>query len=264
MITVVQHQIDGLGHLYSPAGFGPFPGVLLLHGSEGSRGWIAHRDAAMLAARGFVAYPHPYSLGDVPWVGGDIWEVDLDATERAITALRGASLCSGKVGIYGWSRGGEHAILSAALMAKAASIAQPDALAAHAAPDRVQGAWRNLFIRQAKGQEQASPRWTWPRDGYDPTLPAWTWRGQPILPGSPIEIEAYSGPVFLSVGDQDEIWPADMTPRLADRIRHTGRSPEVHVYQGQLHMPDPTGWNRHLDLLVDFFGRHLVVQATAG
>lgn len=59
------------------------------------------------------------------------------------------------------------------------------------------------------------------------------------------------------VGDQDEIWPADMTPRLAQRLRDAGRSPEVHVYEGQPHMPAPSGWDAHLGLLLDFFSRNL-------
>lgn len=94
MSAIVQHDVAGLGHLYSPEGPGPFPAILLLHGSEGARGWIAHRDAAIFAARGFIAYPHPYSAGDIPWVGGDIWEADLDATERALAALREMKLCT--------------------------------------------------------------------------------------------------------------------------------------------------------------------------
>lgn len=257
MLNIVQLDIDGLGHCYAPKGPGPFPALLLLHGSEGSRGWLAHRDAAIFAAHGFLAYPHPYSLGDTPWIGGDIWQVNLDGAEQALAALRATHLCAGKVGVYGWSRGAEHAILATALLAACDSSALPDAVAAHAAPDKVMGAWRNLFARKAETSLVSSADWTFQHALYDPALPAWTWRSRPIPPGAPVDIEAYAGPLFLSVGDQDEVWPAEMTARLAERLRQAGRAPEVHVYEGQLHMPDPACWNRHLSLVLDFFGRHL-------
>jgi len=263
MLSVIQRDIPALGHSYAPAGPGPFPALLLLHGSEGSRGWLAHRDAALFAAHGFLAIPYGYSVGDNPWVGGDIWETDLDATEQALAALRASKLCGGKVGVYGWSRGGEHALLSTALLAGCASDSLPDAVAAHAAPDVVISAWRNLFARHPEQRKDdvvaPPPRWGWPSDRDDSSLSAWTWRGETIPPDAPIEIERYPGPIFLSVGDQDEIWPAEMTTRLADRLRRAGRTPEVHIYEGQLHTPDPAGWNRHLGLLLDFFGRSLAV-----
>ena len=257
-LTVTQRDLPGLGHSYSPDGPGPFPAILLLHGSEGARGWLAHRDAAIFAAHGFLAVPYAYSVGDNPWVGGDICNTPLDATEQALATLRASHLCAGNVGVYGWSRGGEHALLSTALLAECGSASLPDAVAAHAPPDRVEGAWRNRFVRQPDAS--TTPGWDWPASSEGPELAAWIWRGQPVPRGSPIEIERYAGPLFLSVGDQDEIWSADMMPCLADRLRRAGRTPEVHIYEGQPHMPDPAGWNRHLGLLLDFFDRSLSRQ----
>ncbi|WP_156406054.1 hypothetical protein [Phenylobacterium sp. Root700] len=48
-----------------------------------------------------------------------------------------------------------------------------------------------------------------------------------------------------------------MTPNLAANLRDAGRDPEVHIYAGQLHMPDPETWNEDLGLLLDFFRRAL-------
>jgi len=255
-LSVVQCELSGLGHAYAPAGDGPFPAIVLLHGSEGAGGWLGHRDAALFAAHRFLAYPLPYAVGGGPWIGGDIWNVALDHTEQALERLRALPICNGKVGIYGWSRGGEHALLATALMAAVGSAAQPDAVAAHAAPDRTFAAWRNTFARRPD-DAAPPPHWDWQEARYDPDLPAWSWRGEPVPHHLPIELEAYAGPVFLSTGDQDEIWPAAMTSRMADRLRGAGRTPEVHIYEGQPHMPGPAAWNRHHGLLLDFFRRSL-------
>jgi dienelactone hydrolase len=258
-LRIRQSDAAGLGHLYAPAGDGPWPAILLLHGSEGALGWLGHREAALFAAHGFLALPFAYSVGGNHWIGGDIWEADLDRIEAALAGLRAHPLCNGKAGVYGWSRGAEHALLATGLMAAAGSPHLPDAVAAHSPPDVVQGAWRNLFarLRDPEGGARPPPMWSFRSDRLRPDLPAWRWRGRPMDAGAPIPIEAYAGPIFLSVGDQDELWPADMTPRLADRLRAAGRDPEVHVYEGQAHMPDAAAWNVHLERLISFFGRTL-------
>ena len=258
-LRICQSDAPGLGHLYAPAGDGRWPAILLLHGSEGDRGWLGHREAALFAAHGFLALPFAYSSGGNPWVGGDIWETDLDRTEAALAALRAHPRCDGRLGLYGWSRGAEHALLVTALMAEAASPHLPDALAAHAPPDTVQGAWRNLFARSRDAEDglPPPPTWAFRSDRFRPDLAAWRWRGRQVSAAAPIALEAYAGPVFLSVGDRDELWPAEMTPRLAARLRAAGRDPEVHIYEGQAHMPDPATWNVHLERLLSFFHRHL-------
>jgi dipeptidyl aminopeptidase/acylaminoacyl peptidase len=257
-LRVVQSDAPGLGHLYAPADEGRFPAMLLLHGSEGAGGWLGHREAALFAAHGYLALPMHYSVGDNPWIAGDIWMIPIDETVRIIAALRAHPRCDGRLAVYGWSRGAEHALLAAALMANDASPDRPDAVAAHAPPDRVQGAWRNLFDRREEGEPiQPPPVWGFRGDRLVEGAAAWTWRGQPLVTEAPIPIEAYAGPLFISVGGQDEIWPAEMAPRLVARLRAAGREPEFHTYAGQPHMPDPATWNRHLALLLDFFGRSL-------
>lgn len=256
---IVQSQAPGLEHLYAPAGEGRHPALLLLHGSEGRLGWLAHREAAIFAAHGYMAAPFGYSVGDNHWIGGDIWSVALEDTEAAITALRAHRRCNGRLGVYGWSRGGEHALLATGLMAAARSPHLPDAVAAHTPPDRVVGAWRNLFYRRPDAVDPMGPPPAW---GFDETRfvagpPAWTWRGAPLAEGAPIPIEAFEGPIFLSVGEADELWPADMTARLAARLTAAGRDVTFVSYPGQPHMPEPAAWNAHLANLLAFFGRAL-------
>jgi acetyl esterase/lipase len=48
-----------------------------------------------------------------------------------------------------------------------------------------------------------------------------------------------------------------MTKRLAERLRQHGQSAEVHLYEGQDHIPSSAGENEHHELLISFFERHL-------
>ncbi len=258
-MLIEQSQSPGLGHFYAPAGEGRHPALLLLHGSEGALGWLGHRDAATFAAHGYVALPLTYAVGGNPWIGGDIWNAPLDATEQAMAALRAHSRCNGRLGVYGWSRGAEHALLATGLMAEAGSPHLPDAVAAHAPPDLVHGAWRNLFYRHPEAGDPIAPppAWGFMEERVVAGLPAWTWRGAPVPAGAAIPIEAFAGPVFLSVGEADELWPPEMAPRLAERLRAAGRDVELHSYPGQPHMPHPAGWNTHLENLLAFFDRTL-------
>ena len=70
--------------------------------------------------------------------------------------------------------------------------------------------------------------------------------------------ERYDGPLFISHGEQDAVWGADRTQRLAKRLRAAGRRPEVHIYKGEGHVLRPEAQNTHYLRVVDFFGRALI------
>jgi hypothetical protein len=74
-LKIVSRSLPNAGRGYSPAGEGPFPAVLLLHGS-----------AAILAAHGFLAIPFGYSNGGNHWNAGDIINVPLNRTAEALAA----------------------------------------------------------------------------------------------------------------------------------------------------------------------------------
>lgn len=237
------------GSVYHPAGEGPWPGVLLLHGSSG--GWVGWNDqkALMLAVHGFAAYAFPYSRNGNAWNAGDIVDVELERTEQALRAFRELPEVGPKVGLYGISRGGEHALLITSLLAAEGSPALPDALAAHAPADVVIGAFRAAWWRNDQDREP-----------WDPAALSWLWRGKRdgLMPGTPIEIERYTGPVFMSHGEKDLMWTAEMTRRLEARLRAAGRDPEVHYYEDQGHGFDPETANIQWERLIAFFRRHLV------
>ncbi|WP_300303839.1 acyl-CoA thioester hydrolase/BAAT C-terminal domain-containing protein [Ferrovibrio sp.] len=249
-LQIVNRYLPDLGPTYSPPGEGPFPAVLLLHGSEGAWAGWTHRAAVILAAHGFLAFPFGYSVGGNGWNAGSIIDVPLDKTEASLARLRALPLVNGKVGIYGVSRGAEHALLLTALMVQSGCPDLPNAVAVHSPPDVICGAFK-----AASWRDQGDPGW----QVWDPALRAWTWRGtsDALLPTTPIGIEIYEGPLFLSHGTADKIWSVEMTRRLEARLRQNGRDPEVHYYEDQGHALGSAADNIHNEKLIAFFGRHL-------
>jgi len=249
-LKIVRRLIPDWGTTYGPPGEGPFPAVMIFHGSEGAMSGWSHRNAVLLAAHGFLAFPFGYSKGGNAWNAGNIEEVPLDRSVNALAALRAFDYTSDKLALYGVSRGAEHALLLTSLMAREGLPGLPDAVAAHSPPDVICGAFDARRYR-----DSGDPGWI----SWDPAKRAWSWRGSSddLLPTTPIEIERFNGPLFLSHGTADRVWSADMTIRLTDRLRSSGRNPEVHYYEGQDHIPGSSVENEHHDHLVSFLERHL-------
>ena len=249
-LKIVRRLLPDWGATYGPPGDGPFPAVLVLHGSEGAWAGWSHRTAVLLAAHGFLAFPFGYSKGGNPWNAGSILDVPLDHTVEALAALRSSVLAGPSIGLYGVSRGAEHALLVTSLMVRDGLEGVPDAVAVHAPADVICGAFH-----AATWRDRGDPGW----QVWDPADTAWTWHGtsEALRPTTPIEIERYTGPVFLSHGSADTMWSSEMTRRLEKRLTAAGRGPEVHYYEGQDHLPDSPTENEHHALLLDFFIRHL-------
>ena len=250
-MKIVGHWIPDVGLAYGPPGEGPFPAVMILHGSEGAWAGWSHAEAMLFAAHGFLALPFGYSKGGNIWNAGSIIDVALDDTAAALVKFRGAALCGPKLGLYGVSRGAEHALLVTSLMVRAGDAGVPDAVGAHAPPDVICGAFDGATWR-----DRGDPGWR----AWDPGERAWTWRGSSdeLLPTAPIEIERYPGPLFLSHGTEDELWSVAMTQRLADRLHRHDRRPEIHYYEGQGHVPMGDAANAHYAHVIGFFARHLI------
>jgi hypothetical protein len=174
-LKIIRRPLPNWGWGYSPPGDGPFPAILLLHGSDGKWSGWSHRTAAILAAYGFLAMPYGYSNGGNSWNAGDIIDVPLDRTAEALAALRAFSFSGNRIGLYGVSRGAEHALLLASLMARDGVAGLPDAIAVHSAPDVVCGAFNARMWR-----DSGDPGW----QPWDPANRAWTWRGssEELLP----------------------------------------------------------------------------------
>jgi len=99
-LKIIRRSVPSCGSGYGPPGDGPFPAILLLHGSEGKwSGWI-YRTAVILAAHDFLAIPFGYSNGGNGWNAGNIIDVPLDRTAEALVALRTHELSGDKIGLY--------------------------------------------------------------------------------------------------------------------------------------------------------------------
>lgn len=249
-LKIVRRLLPEWGTTYGPPGDGPFPAVMVFHGSEGAWSGWSHRNAVLLAAHGFLAFPFGYSKGGNAWNAGSIEEVSLDRSVAALVALRAFSHAGLKLGVYGVSRGAEHAMLLTTLMLRNAVDGTPDAVAVHSPPDVVCGAFDARRYR-----DSGDPGW----QSWDPAGRAWSWRGSSdgLMPTQPIEIERFEGPLFLSHGTADRVWSVEMTRRLEARLKANGRKPEVHYYEGQDHIPNSDGENEHHDHLISFLQRHL-------
>ena len=87
-LKIALRLIPDWGTTYGPPGEGPFPAIMILHGSEGAWSGWSHRTAVILAAHGFLAFPFGYSKGGNWWNAGNIIDVPLDRTVEALAALR--------------------------------------------------------------------------------------------------------------------------------------------------------------------------------
>ena len=237
-------RIETLSHgpLYGSDDATPRPGIVIVHGGEGPWAGWSHRFAVILAARGFRALPISYGEGDI-FGAGPIRDVPLEPLGEAIAALADHPTVT-HTGAFGWSRGAEKLALYASLTGPDSALS---AIALHAGSDRIHSAFDPAAFKAGKGGLNT-----------DPGAPAaWTWRGAPLRPGEPIEIDRYPGPVFLSVGDEDEIWDHQMTLTLADRLEQSGTPADLLVAPNQGHGLtfdyEPTLWTR----LTAFFRRHL-------
>lgn len=248
--SIMRRLLPDFGTTYGPAGEGTWPAVLLLHGSEGGLSGWSHRNAVFLAAHGFLAFPFAYSSGGNTWNAGSIEDVELTRTASAIGALRELGPCNGKVALFGVSRGGEHALLVSALMARDGLDGQPDAVAVHAAADVVCAAFDARYYRDS-GDEG------W--QAWDPARRAWLWNGsaEDILPTTPIPVENYEGPVFLSHGENDRVWSVGMARRLEARLKAVSRDVEAHYFADEDHSLRSDAENAFNAKLISFLRRTL-------
>lgn len=250
MLSIVKRLLPEFGTTYGPSGEGPFPAVLVLHGSEGGLSGWSHCISALLASQGFLVYPHPYSRGGNAWNAGSIKDIPIDRVADALGALRSFEYSTNSVGLYGVSRGGELALLLASLMASEMLPGQADAVAAHSPSDVICGAFDAKRFR-----DPGDPGW----QEWDPADRAWTWRGNSdnLKPTTPIHIENYQGPLFLSHGTRDRVWSVEMTRRLEKKLKGRESPFEVHYYDGEDHICRSDADNKHYELLVRFFERFL-------
>lgn len=236
------------GTVYWPADKAPIGGVLCLHGSEGA--WAGWNDltCAMLAANGFVALAHRYNGAGAYPENLNIDDVPLEGAVGALEWLRDATsewACG--IGLYGASRGAEMALLLAQILSEDGHPALPDGVAVHSPPDAIWPAY--IFSDFQTGKAWAG----------DPARPAWSWKGshERTRPGLPLAAERYPGPVFVTQGEADQVWGAEMAHRLVARMNAADRAPEAHFFEGEGHVLRCPASDGAFAALINFFARHL-------
>jgi len=222
-----------VGVLYEPGDGRAHPGLVVLGGSEGG---FSEAEAAMFASRGFTALSLAYF--GVDRLPPTLQRIPIEYFGRAIEWMRRRREVNGRfVGICGASRGAEAALITAAAYGVGAVVAR--------SPSHVR--WEGVTARHFPG----GPAWT--LDGqplsYVPNYIPFGWgvsyvwntvtgRSVRLTPlfladlrryknvaGAEIPVEGIAGPVLLSSGLDDQIWPSSMMAgHLIQRLRRGSRA----------------------------------------
>jgi dienelactone hydrolase len=268
--------------LYAPNDGESHPGVVVLHGSEGGSLPYYRLEAEFLAAHGYAVLAFCwYNCRKNPITSpyAPLENVELRYAINAIKWLRRSQFVSGKkIALTGFSRGAEQSVILASLQDGARII---DAVAVHTPSDTIVGGFtwaasdKRCWICSSKdlacfnGSDDLD-RWDWQNIEWNPscgappknprteTIYAWLLDGVPLTLNSTIEIENFGKPVFITVGNQDEVWDHQKSVRLADRLKKHGKEVEIHIFEGEHHNFSPANENKRHELLLNFLGRVLL------
>ena len=231
---------DGLrGFLYYPAEGGPFPGVIILGGSEGGlfEGW-----ARAFASNGFAALTLAWF--GYPSLPEELVEIPLEYFDRAAAWMKAQpEVKAGGLGLMGGSKGGEAALLAASrnsdfravvAMTPAAHMWEGHTLRFFSPDYKPVSSWslggRPLpFVsfkvspqdkeKEMKGELASFVKFF--RDGLAQADPE-------TIRKTAIPVENISGPILLISGTDDQIWPSeDFCAAIMARLKKAGFAHEV-------------------------------------
>jgi dienelactone hydrolase len=226
---------DGMsGFLYYPAEGGPFPGVLILGGSNGGLyEWLAQA----LASNGFAALTLAYF--NYPGLPAELVEIPLEYFDKAKEWLKAQpKVKPGRLGLAGGSKGGELALLVASRWDDLGAVVAWTP-AAHVweglsqnyfSPDYVaRSSWslegRPLpFVEFKARPEDKEKEMKGELASYVPLHKrALVENGPAVLEQAAIRVERIKAPLLLVTGTLDQTWPADEFCReIAARLRKAG------------------------------------------
>ena len=189
------------GKLYLPEGDGPFPAVIVLHGSEGGIDFT-QGTAQRLARNGLAAFAFCYfSCPDAPLF---LERIDLEPLIEAIAYLQNRpDTHEEKIGVLGLSRGAELALIIGTLDEAVGPVVSI------MGSSRVNGA-----LHSAE--------------------PAWLLQGKP-LPFIAIPVETIDGPILLLHGQEDSTWPVSYSYIVAERLAANNHEYEMIIYPHRGH-----------------------------
>ncbi|GAB7014856.1 hypothetical protein JCM10550A_02220 [Methanogenium cariaci] len=229
------------GSFFCPKGSGPFPVVVCFGGSDG---WFTEPRAALLASHGIATFTVAYFGGEP--LTKELCEVPLEFFDRAVAFLMAHPAAdTDRMGIYGYSKGGELALLLASRDARIRAVAAYS-------PSSV--VWQS-----PKG---GAPKSSWTADGVPVPFVPMHFSGMKLLKlitGRPvafrevyeqglkkhpdkaeaarIPVEQIAGPVFLVSGTDDGVWPSTVMADAVEETLKTAGGAVTHLkYAGAGHL----------------------------
>ena len=217
---------EGLvGTLFTPAGQGPHPVVVVLNGSGGG---INEPRAALLASRGYQAFALGYFKA--PGLSPFITETPLEYLETGLRwAHRELRPKDGFVAVSGQSRGGELALLLGATfpdLVSAVIAFVPGAVVhgAQGAGDPARGGWQGTTWTRGGvalphlRQDNSAVHWhPWHGDAPPSRHHSVFFEGlkdKALAALARIPVENIAGPVLLISGRDDRAWPSSLYSRM--------------------------------------------------
>lgn len=247
--------------------------IVMLHGSEGGSERYVDMEANVLATQGYAVLALCYfdcnRVASLP--KQTLSNIQPTIVLDAVAWLRTQAQSNNKVVVYGYSRGGELSMIVGSLDMNEAN--RPNGIIAHSPSDVFVGPWNGgwkenicwLCIAGINKCTKDSPKsdYQWNAScgaDNDPkkmdfTKSSWIISGTNILAGKRIEIEKYTGPILITVGEKDEVWPADQTRRIEKTLIDAGKKPEVHYFPKEGH---GFMWDAELirkEMVLDFLQR---------
>ena len=226
-----------IGTLFLPEGTGARPAILVLSGSEGGTFEPA---AAQYAAQGYVTFALAYfGIDNLP---DDLEEIPVETVGRGLQWLKSHPRVKGdSIGVWGASKGAELALLSGSLFDDIKAVVAKSASA---------------YVFEGIGENMGKVHkssWTYKEESV-PFVPlqfnmrigasyGWArmtkrpWSTRPMysygikrakeLEAATIKVEDINGPVLVTGGGRDGVWPSDEMARvIADRLRSKGHQHE--------------------------------------
>lgn len=266
--------------IFTPSTDKSYPGIVLLHGSEGGSIPYVHTHAQILALEGFsVLTLCWFSCNKNPLTGppSPLYKINLNTIVKSIQWFQNSKFVKNKnFGIYGISRGAELALLLSELTSSIKNF-KPKAIAVHVPSDViVQGfswSWidkRCWVCKKKEKQCQKKPysptlfKWN-SSCGEKPSLnfytanyPAWTYNKQVLKTGRLIRVDKYKGPLFISHGTQDEYWKEIRSKKIKTLRDKYKLETELHIFKGESHVFKSKNEHKKKKLLNSFFKKHLL------
>jgi dienelactone hydrolase len=218
------------GRLFPGLGEGPHPGVLVLHGGGGARGY-EQTYAAMLAEHGYTVFCVEYF--GAPGVRDALFEVPLEEFQAAASwLLERESVRGGQVGAVGFSRGGEASLLVGSQFDEiGVVVAHVPSCYVWPAPSWMEGVGEGQPAWTLGGEglpHLPIDKYVYESDGIEEALGVNEPNAATLAvdrstaaekSASAIPVEDIDGPVLLVSGEQDTVWPsADLASRAAARL----------------------------------------------